>query len=320
MKQLLTLVILFAVLLGGYFFLRQASQPEDFRPPASLSLDNFAKDAFTEIVFSFHNKDDIKLEKVGNTWKVNGYGTDSDRMEQLLTGLDAAQVTSLVSTNSENHSRFRVDEKGGVEMRVSFNNADSENYMLGKSAGGESTYIRLPNEEAVYVMEGLGRYLLSEELTAWRDKKVAGFSGAEVRKVSFSGLGQAYELVLEEEQWVLQRNRLADLSLAADKVSSWLDGLAAINAVDFPSDEKLEDLANSSVLASVEVELGGVESFTGKRVWKVYSTEDDQQLLLVRDSDNLGFLISKGIYDVIFQPAADLIEQLKPEEVENNEA
>ncbi len=71
---------------------------------------NFRLDSFTGLNLDFSGENDINLTKEGNDWSVNSFAADFTKVDQLLQALDTAAVSSLASTNGENHSRFQVGE------------------------------------------------------------------------------------------------------------------------------------------------------------------------------------------------------------------
>ena len=311
MKQLLTLVVLFGVLVLGYIFLRQVSEPSAFEAPAELSLQNFVRDDFTRIVFKFPSAGDVFLKKDGGVWTVNGFAAEATKVEQLLVALDKAEVSSLVSTNPDNHKRFQVDESTGVTMEVSFVDADTEVYVLGKSAGGQSTYVRKPEQPDVFVMDGLARFSITEAEDSWRDRKIVSASSEMIRKVVFEG-AQSWEVVFEEEKWLLKRQFVADVELDTSKVDNWLKSLAAISASGFKVLE--EGDRDKKPVQTITLELGDAEAFSGKEVLTVFEAVDDEQsYLILKEDDESGYLIYKTTLDGVYEPLVDLLERLQPE-------
>lgn len=288
MKRLPALLGLFAVLVLGYIALRWYSQPADFQAPEALRFESFSPESADEVRLVFADGKQISLDKHTDGWKINDLPADASKVEGVLNSLADAEVTSRVSGNSQYHERFEVDGKG-VKMTVLEGDQVKAEFIVGKTAGGDAVYVRLPEQDDVYVMSGLQRYALNEDPSLWRERKVASFQPEQVRRINYSENQIQWSLVETTDGWTLGTNRIAAAPVDADKVETFLRTVANLGAVDFPSKEEVETARNSrSTFATAVLEIGSVETFERKETWFIYAGDADSYLI-VRESDGVGY-------------------------------
>ncbi len=96
---------------------------------------------------------------------------------------DAAQLQAVLATFAEglpmdalvdggNHEDYGVDDQNGllVELYVTGQDLPAASVVVGKTAAGPSTFVRLPGAEVVYRADVGGRARYARPAAAWRDK------------------------------------------------------------------------------------------------------------------------------------------------------
>ena len=300
MKRLMILAAVFVALIALYVGLRAVNKPAPFVAPEAVRLESVATDTIDGITFVFAGDKQINLAKREGKWFVGEYPADAGKMTTLLENIGKTAVTSRVSGNKQYHERFDVSDKG-VRMTLSAAGEVKKEVILGKAAGGETVYVRLPEQDDVFVMSGLPRYTLSEDVSAWRDRHVATFESTNVRRVQYAENQIQWDLRKDSTGWKLGTNRIAPVAVDDGKTATYLGSIVGLRALDFPTQEQQDGAKkNRATFATVTVEIGSVETFERKEQWLVYTDAQNDRLLLIRDTDNVGVYVNKESFDQAF--------------------
>ncbi len=300
MKRLLILAVVFVALIAAYVGLRLLSKPAPFVAPEAVRLDQVKGEDIDGIAFVFAQTKQINLSKREGKWFVADHPADNAKVQTFIDSLAKTSVTARASSNKEYHERFDVGEKG-VRLTLSSKGSVLKEVILGKAAGGDAVYVRLPDQDDVYVMNALPRYSISEDENAWRDHAVADFSAASVRRVNYGENLIQWELRKDAQGWKLSTNRVAAIGVDSGKTDRYLASIVALRTLDFPTQEQVDAAKkNRATVARVDLELGTVETFERKETWLVYTDEQNDRLLLVRDADSYGVYVSKASFDQVF--------------------
>lgn len=241
----------------------------------------------------------IDMAKASGAWRLDGAPADAAKIEEVLNGLKESTVESRVSGNAQYHDRFDVGEKG-IRLTVLKENQVLHELIVGKTAGGDAVYVRLPEQDEVYVLSGMPRYTLTEDPLTWRDRAVASFTADQVRFIGYTENFIQWELRQTLTGWMLKTNRIAEIVADDNKTMSFVARVAGLRAVDFPTKEDVESATNlRSTAADVVLELGTAATFERKEVWRLYSANDAGQWLVIRESDGVGYYVSKADFDAL---------------------
>jgi len=143
----------------------------------------------------------IELSPDDGGWSANGYPADSTAIQSIWGGLEEASVESVVATNPANHARMGVGADS--TWTVGFERDDgSTTILIGDTGPSFSTaYVRLPDEDAVVLVDGGMRGALARPLDRWRDRTIFTVDTSRVARIRVErGVG---ETVLERgpEGW-----------------------------------------------------------------------------------------------------------------------
>lgn len=309
------LILVLVVLMLGYLGLRAYSQNQDFVMPEAFQVSRWNKDQVDELRFVFSGEKQLVLKNQNGTWFADGFPADASRIDQLFDQLGEATATSRASTNPQNHGRFEVDGKG-VTLTMLKQNTVVQDLVIGKTAGGDAVYARLPDQDDVFVLAGIQRHLISDDLLVWRDRAVADFSADNARRVQYAENQIRWDLVSTAGGVTLGTDRLAVVDADTEKVAGYLKIITALRAVAFPSKEEQDTAQGKSTFATVTFELGNPETFERKVVWNVY-TDTAGRYLVVRDVDQIGFYVDASTFDEAFGDYAQTKTKvtLTPEEI-----
>lgn len=180
--------------------------------------------------------DTVRLERTASGWRANGGLADTSKVHSLLPVLDTVTADALIARNPDNHARLGVsaDSARTVELRTV--SGSTFRFLLGDrelATGGY--YVRRPDEDEVYRVDGPLGGQLSRMPNAWREYSIAQLDTASVRSV---------RIRRGDEQLVLSRRdggwETADAPADSAVVEEVLRSLARLEATGFPSDSALE--------------------------------------------------------------------------------
>jgi len=303
MKRIGILLLVLAILIGGYLIIQSYPKGDTFTPPSEVNVSEWDQEALDQIVFTFPDEQVIELSKVTGQWFVNKYQADPNRIEDLFSAFAEAEISSRVSTNKQNHERFEVGEKG-VDMQLLENGEVKQRLILGKSAGGESSYFRLPEQDAVYVLNGLPQYLVSSEEAIWRNREFISLAPDQIRAIRFEG-SDTYKVEQTESGWFAETSSGATALLDEQKTLSWLARFKALQAIDFPSPE--QELGRS--LGTFIVEEGSLTSLTKGHIYELFPSEEENQLI-IRNEEELLYSIQEAQLDQLLPDYTQLVDDL----------
>ncbi len=156
----------------------------------------------------------IELRRAGAAWTVNGYAADSSAVARFWTSVDSARLGDLVARNPANHARMGVSADSTHKVTFELADGGTRVLLVGKSGPRYPTvYVRLPDDDSVYLLNSELRASVSKVLPDWRDKRIVAVDTAGVARVSvwLSG-GGGYQVVRRDSTWSVAGDGDADAS------------------------------------------------------------------------------------------------------------
>lgn len=87
-------------------------------------------------------------------WAVNGYQADSATVFRFWAAMLTLDVGDLAASNPDNHDRMGVSAAAGWSIEFDLDGA-TKTMLVGDTGPRSSTnYVRLPDEDEVYILEG----------------------------------------------------------------------------------------------------------------------------------------------------------------------
>jgi hypothetical protein len=173
--------------------------------------------------------DPVTLRREGDVWMVNGYAADSAAVATFWKAVGEAEVRELVANNPANHARMGVTADSASRLVV---DADGEarTLLVGKVGPRFATvYVRLPDEDAVHLLEGDLRTPLTRSFDDWRNKRILAADTAAVARVAVERDGRRYEITRADSTWTLSSGEMVD----PGRVTTILMELATLRATGF---------------------------------------------------------------------------------------
>lgn len=299
MKRNAILVLILFFLLAGYYSLKAFPRNEEFIAPVSFVVDQWNRDTLASIKIK-NGEESVNLALQNGEWTVNEKKVDAQRLSDLFDAFAEAEVTSRVSTNPQHHERFEVGESA-KELVLSTENSEIQQLIVGKNAGGTSVYVRLPEDDAVYILSGVPAYLIDTNIELWRERKLLAVEPSDIRSVNFNG---DWTLLNEGEgNWVVEGRR-TNTSVDASKVIDWLGKLSSVQATEFIEDEP------GRLISTIVVETGTPSTVVSTIELSIHRSEKDGMYHAV-DEANEGYYITASNFDSIFVDEGDLLDELK---------
>jgi Domain of unknown function (DUF4340) len=286
MKKINNKILIVALVgLVGVFVLSRL-----FRSPGLES--NLRKDlvvldstAVTEIRILPSNARDqvIKLARAGNRWTVERenkkYDADASSVKSILGMLGRVDAERMVSRKKDKWETYNVGEKSthitiyyGADQKASLHigksgfNQGSSGGMYG---GGAYTYVRLSDENEVYVVNGFFESAWNRPFNDWRNKSFLRIPRDLIKKISFRyPADSSFVLEKKDSLWMAGTAPVDKV-----KMDSFLGQLASKNLTSFADDF----VASAQPDAVVQVEgaegtLGTIEAWRNESNWILRSS------------------------------------------------
>ena len=273
-NKLVISAAVFAVLLILVILFRkdpyEASKPESFDGVLpKLEADSLDKIEITQ------GADSYTVEKRGEDWLITSpaeYKTDESWKSTIVDKLEGMEVIRLASDKKEKHAGFEVDDKGA---RVKAYSAGREvlSLIIGKiTPDYQSTFVRTPDSEKVYVVDGAisgsfkkgvndwrYKYIINADQNSFNElaikngdselKFVKSESAAPAEDAAAPAEGQEAPAPQDRKEWKLEGND--GFKVDATRINSVLAGLAKLRwdeVLDSPSPLPQYGLDNPDVV------------------------------------------------------------------------
>ncbi|MCI0433847.1 MAG: DUF4340 domain-containing protein [Gemmatimonadetes bacterium] len=214
----------------------------------AAALAALASDSLESATLRGTGNETIELRNTGGLWTVNGFAADSGAVARLRSALSDARIGGLVARNASNHQRLGVTTETAltVELRGS---AGAHTLLVGESGPRyPGSYVRLPDDDAVYEVLGDLRNALLRDVSAWRDRSIVRVDTAAIASLVIARDRQALTLVRRDSAWYA-----ADVpGAAADSatVAAILGELARFDATGFAPDSAFTGSDERRVIAT----------------------------------------------------------------------
>lgn len=148
----------------------------------------------------------IRLFKQNNVWMVSQDAMTFQADKSVVSGIVATignlRAERMASRSKDKWESFNVADKGTnvsvyvdgekeAEFRVGKTGIDQSGGGMGNQFGGQGgikayTYIRMSDEDEVYIVDGFLEPTFNRGISEWRDKSFTRFTSDQVTKVTFT--------------------------------------------------------------------------------------------------------------------------------------
>ena len=151
----------------------------------------------------------IELRSDGDVWRVNGFRADSGSVARFFESVAEAEAGDLVATNPANHARMGVAGDSARTLEIDVGGETRSLVVGGTGPRFSSAYVRLPGEDAVYLLEGSLRSHLTRDLDGWRNRKMLAIDTSRVTRIEVQRDDDAYALVRGDSTWTFEEGEPA---------------------------------------------------------------------------------------------------------------
>ncbi len=187
---------------------------------------------------------DVLLQRVSDdVWSVNGHRAAVTSVTEFLEALQGTARAELVAQNPSSFSRFDIEDDTARRLQVFNGSASVLDLLVGKrGADFQSSYVRRPNEDEVYVARFPIGTFVDRPLDDWRDKTIASLQPDAIAGIEVTRNDGSYNNVRADSgQWSIDGDPVDSAAVArlAGQFSS-------LNGTSFPSEVQMDsvDLAS----------------------------------------------------------------------------
>lgn len=178
----------------------------------------------------------VRLYKKDKFWYVkkdnNEFRAEEERINKIIDSFINLKKDNIVSSNKKKHKELGIDKQ---KMEI---NAGGKSYAiyLGNNSGLSNNYIRIDNEDDVFVADGFGEAFTSDD---YRDLSV--------HLINDEAKVTSIEIGFEDRKTVLNKKdndwKIGDKTAKKDRVDFFLNDLKTLKASDiFTKDTNLPNV------------------------------------------------------------------------------
>jgi len=245
-----------------------------------------------------------KLLKNKNSWTVSqddkSYPASKSVVESLLMTVSSLNAERMISRKKDKWDSYSVGEKS-TDVSVYVDGKKTAEFRVGKTGfsqnpssqqfGGQGieafTYVRLADEDEVYIVNGFLESMFSRGLNEWRDKSFLRFASESVTKVTFSYPADSSFVLERKDTLWFAGGRIAD----KNKVQTYLREISSRSESAFA--DSYTAIGSPAARIQIDGEGGVVASFEGWRQeasWYLRSSLQPEVFFLNDDQNSVGRL------------------------------
>ncbi len=230
MKKIIISFIILALLIAGWFFVRQSTYQQKAASSLPSSLWNsFTWDSVTSLTIGT-----TTFKKENNSWQVQKesiwYPVQKNMTDQIASFFDDIKIQQRVAQTSQKHAELEVIEGIGTGVRIANDsNSPLAEFIIGKSGiDYASCYLRLKNQDTVYLVSPNCTFTFDH--TDWRDLRIApNVNASDIEKITITQNNISRDLAKQEGELEWKEN---NTDLDAEKMRELLVSIIETDATD----------------------------------------------------------------------------------------
>jgi len=199
-KKNLTALIILVVLIIAYLLTRLNNKTE--KTISFFDIDS-VKIAKIEISTS---QDTLKLAKTDGKWMIDypvKYEPDENKIGDIFKKVLKAETSSIpISESTKSFVTYNVTDSLGT--KIVFFDKDGKvlsSAIVGKSSNYNTSPVRRPDENAIYLLKNNIGYTIKPHLDSWRNRYLVNFDQKNLSKVFVSYKDDNYTLTATDSLW-----------------------------------------------------------------------------------------------------------------------
>ncbi len=263
----------------------------------------------------------VGFHKEGSDWKISpeNYLADPGKIKDMLDVVEGLTLTELIS-ESKAFQRYDLDAKDGIDLKCWAKDDLKFELLIGKAADSRNhTFVKLPDNQAVYHAKGNFRDKFDMEKGGFREKTVLAFDKEPIGSLNIQ-TGAAAETFKQEEavaapaeskeseipaaqdagakpKWVDSNGEDAD----ADKIESLIATLSNLKCEKFLEGKSRGDFSDPVYT----ITLTGAKEYT-LFLYAEIKEEDESFFPAVSSESDYPFLLTGWRSENIMKKPADL--------------
>lgn len=152
----------------------------------------------------------VTLTRADDGWSADGFDADSATVQRLLASLAEAEVGDLVAANPANHRRMGVSADSAITLEMDAGGRTRSILVGDQGPRFETSYVRMPDEDEVYLLEGDLRVHVRRPLDDWRNRNIVRVDTSLVARIEVERDDDAYTVVRGDSLWTFEDGSEAD--------------------------------------------------------------------------------------------------------------
>ena len=193
-KEYIILAVVILALVAYLVSRKQDRSLYDLPEVASVDAKEITRVALTR------GGEPISFRKEGSDWKIGpeNFLADPKKVKDMLDEVEGLTLTELIS-ESKNYQRYDLDAKDGIHLKCWSKDDLAFEIFIGKAAESfNHTFVKLPDNQAVYHAKGNFRNKFDMETGDFREKTVLAFESQTIGMVDIQA-GETAETFKKQE-------------------------------------------------------------------------------------------------------------------------
>lgn len=271
------LIIIFAILVV-LFFAGRYFKNKKYQQTLKTDLVNIDTSKIDLVLLypQSGNKEEVSFLRKGHGWTVSSGEVTADagkgNVRNIFSDLVTLKADQLVTRDPDRWAEFHLTDSLGTRLVLKEGKKTRLDMMIGKfdykpgqggyggyggNQGRGLTYVRLTDENDVYIVEGYLAMTFNQPFRNWRDQTILRADKANITKVSYDyPMDSGFVLTMQDSVWMVDgmqpdSAKTAQLlsALSRKSASTFDDEFSPLNAPDFQLRIEGNNMQPISVLA-----------------------------------------------------------------------
>ncbi len=194
--------------------------------PIAEFIEGATDSALTAVRLS-HPGASVELRRIDGSWVVNGFRSDSGAVARFFQTLGETEVGALAATNPSNHGRMGVAADSAATLELEAGGSTRRLLVGVDGPRPGSIYARIPDEDAVYLLESGLRSYLYRGLDDWRNRRMLAIDTTQVRRITVERDADSFALVRTDSVWTFEDGSATDPGQVRSLLNELGGGLVA---------------------------------------------------------------------------------------------
>ncbi len=266
MSKSLTILVVILIALFAVYYLVSKSEKAEFRGKKIENFVGLDSSAVNQITITTRDST-VSFKKSGGEWMVEQYGkfrpVEPGVANEIVRLASDLSVGPIVSSNPDKQALYQVDSTAGRLITFSRDGARQGELIVGKSgADFQSSYVRLPGSDDVYLASHNITRLVQRPVDQFRDKAVIKLDPGQIKGIKVSSHDYNFTAASGDSLWELTTKGGKSATIPQQQMQSWLAQIANLRVNSFLSPDSAASIDFSKPTAEVEISVSGSNPVT----------------------------------------------------------